>query len=729
MSVLLPVVLRGVFDYRVPDGMDVTPGDYVRVPFGRRSLFGVVWGEAEGALEESKIKSIEAVAAHIPPMGKAMRDFIGWAAWYTLSPAGMVLKMALSSEEALDPPKEEVRYVASDKWQVTSGRKMTPSRLRIVSYLRDGNARSAKEIIAHAKVSSAVLRDFIIAGGLQEANAPHHSPATIHQPPSTSIQLSTTLSPEQEKAAATLRARLDKGYSVTVIDGVTGSGKTEVYFDMIAECLRQGKQALVLLPEITLSVQWLSRFSERFGFAPHVWHSGVSQAKKRDTWREVAEGSAQVVVGARSALFLPFKKLGVIVVDEEHDASYKQEDGVIYHARDMAVARAKHEQIPAVLVSATPSLETEQNAQIGRYTRVHLPGRHGGAEMPQVKLIDMRKESLERQSWISAPLLAALAKTLAEKKQAMLFINRRGYAPLMLCRACGHRMQCLHCASALTLHRSHGKLLCHHCGHTSHVPKHCPDCKAEDTMTACGPGVERVAEEVRALLPQARLEVMTSDLADTPAKAAALVEGMINGDIDILVGTQMIAKGHHFAGLALVGVVDADMGLAGGDLRAAERTYQLLHQLSGRAGRESTPGEVLMQTYMPEHPVMQALLAGDRDQFMAMEAEMREESAMPPFGKLAAIIVEGANDSEAAQFARELVRTGSTLPVDSGMSPLLLGPAPAPLFLLRGKYRYRILVKTPRHFHLQQFLENWLLTHKTPSSLRVKIDVDPYSFV
>ncbi len=718
IAVMLPVVLRGTFDYAVPEGMQLNHGDYVRVPFGRRSLWGVVWGAAQGGVDAAKIKPIERVAAHLPPMSKAMRSFIDWLAWYTLSPEGMVLKMAIPNEDALEPMEGEARYVVAAGGTV----KQTPSRVRITSYLSDGVARTAKEIAAGAKISSAVLREFIKAGGLEEVKEVETPKSENKQ-----VSLATVLSADQQKAAATLSEKLNTGYSVTVVDGVTGSGKTEVYFDMIAHCLAQGKQAVVLLPEITLSVQWLTRFEERFGFAPHVWHSGVTPARKRNTWREVAEGTARVVVGARSALFLPFKAPGVIIVDEEHDASYKQEEGVIYHARDMAVVRAKHEAIPAVLVSATPSLETEQNVQAGRYAVVHLISRHAGAAMPGVKLIDMRKEQLERQSWISDPLMSALLETLAQKKQSMLFINRRGFAPLMLCRGCGHRMQCPHCATSLTLHKSHGKLLCHHCGHLVSVPKQCPDCKAEESMTACGPGVERIAEEVRARIPQARLEVMTSDATDTPTKAAALVEAMIAGEIDILVGTQMIAKGHHFAGLALVGVVDADMGLAGGDLRAGERTYQLLHQLSGRAGREATDGKVLMQTYMPEHPVMQALAAGGRDEFMETEAQMREDCAMPPFGKLASIVIESQSEQEAHAYARDLVRrnTGNSLSHDVH----ILGPAPAPLSLLRGKYRFRILIKAPRNFAMQPFLEQWLLAQKTPSTIRMKIDVDPYSFI
>ena len=671
VGVLLPLVFREEFDYRVPDGMETAPGAFVRVPFGRKSVWGVVWGPATGEIDEKKLKSIEATATDIPPLSAQMRAFIDWVAWYTLAPRGLVLKMAIAAPEALEPPKK--------------------ARIR--------NGSQAK---------SALM------------------PTSRPKP----------LSSDQSAAAAMLRNQCGAGFSVTVLDGVTGSGKTEVYFDAISACLAAAGQVLVLLPEIALSVQWLARFEAHFGFAPELWHSGVSPAARREAWRAIALGRSRVVVGARSALFLPFPALHLIVVDEEHDASYKQEDGVIYHARDMAVARARHEKIPAVLASATPSLETDYNVAAGRYRRIQLKSRHGEAQMPRVKLIDMRRQKLPSGQWISEPLKAALLATLARKEQAMLFMNRRGYAPLMLCRACGHKITCPHCTAFLVWHRARKRLLCHHCGLQSPLPGACPHCTHTDTLIPYGPGVERIAEEARTLLPDARIAVMTSDESDTPAKAEALVNAMINGDIDVLVGTQMIAKGHHFAGLAFVGVMDADMGLSGGDLRAGERTYQMLHQVAGRAGREKIKGEVWLQTYMPEHPVMQAIAAGDRDCFMALEASMRHEAEMPPYGKLAALVIEGKNEREVADFARRLVQsaqeslrktsTGGT----SVPAPLILGPAPAPLALLRNKHRYRILIKARRAFALQDWLGSLLLADTKPSaSVRVKVDVEPYSFL
>jgi primosomal protein N' (replication factor Y) len=741
VSVLLPLVFRKTFDYRVPENMQVGVGDYVRVPFGGKQVWGVVWGSAGGGIEESRIKEISAVAAHLPVMSEATRKFIDWVAWYTLAPAGQVLKMAIPLPDALEAP------VPDYKLRIAEGAeklRLTPSRLRIISYLSDNIPRSRKEIEEHAGVSANVVREFLKVGGLKEVaettglSSSSRLPVAIHP-----------LSPAQAAAAASLRDKLGKGFSVSLLDGVTGSGKTEVYFDVIAECIQKGQQALVLLPEIALSVQWLARFEKRFGFAPDVWRSSVSHARKRKTWQGVVEGSTKVVVGARSALFLPYKNLASIVVDEEHDASYKQEEGVIYHARDMAIVRATQEKIPTVLVSATPSLETEFNVQQGRFARVHLPERHNEAELPKTHLIDMRQFSLPSGKWISEPLKDALIHTLAAKKQAMIFMNRRGYAPLMLCRACGHRLECPNCTSWLVLHRTKNKLLCHHCGYITAPPKVCPECTHENSLIPYGPGVERIAEELQELFPKARIKVMASDSVELKGQNN-IIEAMLNHEIDILVGTQMIAKGHHFAGLALVGVIDADMGLMGGDLRAGERTYQLLHQLSGRAGREKTKGEVYLQTYMPEHPVMKALAAGDRDKFMLLEARMREDAAMPPYGKLAAVVIEGKNEQQVAIQARDLVKSANEIlharirgggkaddlagevsrsETGGSVPPSILGPAPAPLTRLKNKYRYRILIKAGRSFHMQQFLNNWLHTKKIPSSLKLKVDVEPYSFV
>jgi primosomal protein N' (replication factor Y) len=533
------------------------------------------------------------------------------------------------------------------------------------------------------------------------------------------------LTPDQRAAADALAGRVRAGgFAATLLDGVTGSGKTEVYFEAVAAALAAGRQVLVLLPEIALSAQWLDRFAARFGTRPAEWHSDLTQARRRRTWRAVASGEARVVVGARSALFLPFADLGLIVVDEEHEGAYKQEDGVVYHARDMAVVRAHLGRIPIVLVSATPSLETVVNAEAGRYDRLHLPERVGGAVLPHIDPVDLRAAPPPRGRFLSPALADALTATLAAGEQSMLFLNRRGYAPLTLCRRCGHRLQCPHCTAWLVEHRLTGRLKCHHCGHEAVLPSQCPSCAAEASFVACGPGVERIAEEAAALLPEARLAVMASDLIHGPAEAEALVRRVAAHEVDLVVGTQLVAKGHHFPLLTLVGVVDADLGLAGGDLRAGERTYQLLHQVAGRAGRAERPGRVLIQTYQPDHPAMRALADGDRDRFLALEAEERRSGGWPPFGRLAALIVSapeaGMADEACRRLARRAPRAGEALRV--------LGPAEAPMAILRGRHRRRFLVKAARSVPLQKALAAWLASVDLPNAVKLQVDIDPYSF-
>ena len=534
------------------------------------------------------------------------------------------------------------------------------------------------------------------------------------------------LSGIQQAASQAMVEKLGNGFSVTLLDGVTGSGKTEVYFNAIAEVLKRDvrNQVLVMLPEIALSVQWLERFEKRFGFKPVVWNSEITPARKRAAWQAIAKGDARMVVGARSALFLPYKQLTLIIADEEHDGSYKQEDGVIYHARDMAVARGRFEKIPVVLVSATPSLESYYNARQGKYTESLLPARHNEAVMPDVEMIDMRSVHIERSAFVSEPLRKALAQSLADGHQSLLFLNRRGYAPLMLCRTCGHRFQCPECSSWMVLHKSRPRLECHHCGYRIPVPDTCPACSAKDSLHACGPGVERLLEEVKEFLPQARVAVMASDSMGGYAELTETITAMTEKRIDILIGTQMIAKGHHFAGLATVGVVDADLGLAGGDLRAAEHTYQLLHQLSGRAGRETVAGRVYLQSYLPDHPVMKALVNGDRDAFLGTELQARKNATMPPFTRLAAVIVEGAHEDAVMRTAKQLA---TSAPQVGKLQ--VWGPAPAPLFMLRGKFRYRLLVKADRAINLPDLMRAWIDGQHASSTVRIKIDIDPQSFL
>lgn len=718
VSVLLPLPLSGAYDYRVPKGAIRRAGEFVAVPLGRRHAIGVVWGPGSGEVAPERLKDM-GEALPVAPLPEVSRRFVDWVAAYTLAPPGAVLKMAMSVPDALDPPKPQTGYGPAGA--IPKSLKLTPARRRVLDAAA-GPPRPATELARAAAVGVGVVKGLADAGALEARPLPEKGFAAPDW-----RRAGVPLSPAQDEAAVDLAAKTKaRAFSVTVLDGVPGAGKTEVYFQAVAAALEIGRQALVLLPEIALGAQWLSRFRDRFGVEPAVWHSDVGHAERRATWRAIADGRAGVVVGARSALFLPFNDLGVIVVDEEHDGSYKQEEGVIYNARDMAVVRARLGGIPVVLASATPSLETVANIEAGRYAVRRLPDRHGGQRLPEIALVDMRAEKLPAGRWLSAPLKEQIARALAEGEQAMLFLNRRGYAPLTLCRGCGHRFRCPNCAAWLVEHRSgrSARLRCHHCGFASALPERCPQCQAEGKFAACGPGIERLAEEAHEAFPQARIALAASDTLAGPEAAAALVRRVEDGEIDLLIGTQIVAKGYHFPMLTLVGVVDADLGLAGGDLRATERTYQLLYQVAGRAGRGDRPGRVLLQTFMPEHPVMAALAAGGRERFLAAEAAARREAAMPPFGRLVALIVSGEKEADVDRAARALA---ATQPRDRDVR--VLGPAPAPLALLRGRHRRRLLLKASRDVPVQAIVRDWLARAEIPRSVRVQADVDPYGFL
>ncbi len=711
VEALLPRPFGHGFDYTVPTGMHLQAGDYVSVPFGRQQLVGVVWGAARGDVPAGKCKPITAHHAHWPPLSAAMREFISWSARYNMADLGTVLKMTIPLPKAITEPPVETIYLPA----ITDASLLTPARRKLIENWPQSEPRTATQLKTHA--SAALIKSMLNAQQLitQQRNLqPTSTTFTLGNPPA--------LRTEQAQAAAALRARLDSGFSANVLDGVTGSGKTEVYFELIEQCLSKAEgQILVLLPEIALTHQWLARFKQRFGADPVLWHSSVSLAKRKAAWQAITTGAARLVVGARSALYLPYHDLRLILIDEEHEASYKQEDGALYHARDMAVARARQENIPILLVSATPSLETVANIRQGKYHEIRLHDRHGVSGFPTVTLIDLRQDKPERGAFLSPTLRAQLLATLEAGHQSMLFLNRRGYAPLLLCRSCGHRFECAHCSAWMVLHHKPTRLQCHHCDTRMPVPPECPQCHADaDQLVPCGPGVERIEEEVRGLFPQARILSLTSDEKDI----AHGMQSITRGEVDIIIGTQLVAKGHHFPQLALVGVVDADLGLAGGDLRASERTYQLLHQLAGRAGRAAVAGHVYLQSTMPEHPVLQAMKTDDRDGFIDAEMRAREEAGWPPFGRLAALLLDGPNEQAVMQAARALARAA---PQAEGFR--VLGPAPAPLSRLRNQYRYRLLLKTTRNASLHHYLHNWLSTTPLPTTVRLKIDIDPYNFV
>ncbi len=717
VDILVPVALDQAYSYRVPAGMELADGDLVTVPLGPRECTGVVWGEGNPRPGlHNKLKDV-AGKLDVPPLKPELRRFVDWVSGYTLAPRGMILRMALRMGEHLGPARERlgVRLAGPPP------QRQTAARARVLRLLADGMARGKSDAAKETGVSPGVIDGLIDEGTLETLVLP---PDPVAPPPDPDHQM-PDLSPPQKEAADQIRSIVaGGGYSTTLIDGVTGSGKTEVYFEAVAENIRRKRQTLILMPEIALTGQFLDRFAQRFGVRPAEWHSQLPPRKRARTWIAVAEGEVSVVVGARSALFLPYADLGLIIVDEEHDPAYKQDDGAHYHARDMAVVRAHEGQIPIILASATPSVETEVNARRGRYKRLHLPERFGGQHMPSIEPIDLTREGPARGRFIAPRLAEAVKIALERGEQALLFLNRRGYAPLTLCNACGYRLACPNCDAWLVDHRFRRKLVCHHCGYAMPPPAVCPKCEAKDSFVAVGPGVERLEEEVAGLFPGARIMVLSSDLVESVERLREELDDIAQGRFDIVIGTQLVAKGHHFPKLNLVGIIDADLGLSNGDPRAAERTFQLLHQVTGRAGREAGRGVGFLQTHQPQHPVMRALIAQDRDAFYSAEIAAREATGYPPFGRLASLVVSGGDKHEAESFARKLA---AAAPVDQNVR--VLGPAEAPLAVVRGRYRFRLLVKSPRAFDLSHYLRGWLAgAPKTRGTLKLEVDVDPQSF-
>jgi len=708
----------GPLDYRVPHGMDVQPGSIVVAPLGPRQLVGVVWDPEKLPAEEvgdNRLRNL-VQAYDLPPLAAPLRRLIEWTSDYYLSPIAAVLRMALPSSSALDGARSITEYR-------TTGHvpdRLTPQRTQALERIGE-RMGLIRELAIIGGVSDGVIRGLVKVGAIEAVEVaiddPYPVPDPDHDPPA--------LEAAQADVAKTLRDAVEAhAFAPFLLDGVTGSGKTEVYFEAIAEALRRGRQTLILLPEIALTEPFLKRFAARFGHEPVAWHSGLRQSQRRRAWRAIQSGEARVVVGARSSLFLPYAGLGLIVVDEAHEASFKQEDGVQYHARDVAVMRAKLEEIPIVLASATPAIETRHMVDNGTYRELKLPDRFGGARLPDMAALDLLAGPPDRGRWLAPELVKALEENLEAEEQSLLFLNRRGYAPLTLCRHCGYRFQCPNCTSWMVEHRFTRRLACHHCGHVMPTPHACPECKEEDSLVACGPGVERIADEVAALFPDARTAIVTSDTIWSPAKAAEFVARMEAGEIDIVIGTQLVTKGYHFPNLTLVGVVDADLGLSGGDLRAAERTFQQIQQVSGRAGRGNKHGRVIVQTHDPNARVIQALVSGDAEGFYAAETDARREAGMPPFGRLAAIIVSSEHQADAVEAARLI---GRTAPSHENMA--VFGPAPAPLAMLRGRHRQRLLVHAARAVPVQDIIRDWLGALTWPRSVRVAVDVDPYSFL
>ena len=708
----------GPLDYRLPEGISAPAGSVVIAPLGPRKVTGIVWDAGRLPGEEIAFERLRPIAEvlPVPPLPAPLRRLIEWTADYYCAPLAAVARMALASGGALGGPATMTEY------RLSGGvpERMTAQRQAAIAAL-EGEQGTMRELAGIAGVSEGVLRGLVNQGVIEPVTVNIDRP----YPPADPDHAPPDLSPEQSAVAARLvDAVKARTFAPFLLDGVTGSGKTETYFEPVAEALRMGRQVLVLLPEIALTENFLARFAARFGAAPVLWHSSLKSTERRRAWRAIADGTAQVIVGARSALFLPYANLGLIVVDEAHEVSFKQDDGVRYNARDVSVMRARFEGVPVILASATPALESLHMAAQGIYTKLDLPARFGGASLPEVHLVNLTEEKPGSQRWLAGPLVDALRDRLEKGEQSLLFLNRRGYAPLTLCRNCGHRFKCPSCSAWLVEHRLSSRLACHHCGFETRVPEACPECGESDCLVACGPGVERIADEVRDLFPGARIAVATSDTLGTPERAAEFIAMAEGKAIDIIIGTQLVTKGFHFPDLTLVGVVDADLGLEGGDLRAGERTYQQVAQVAGRAGRGEKPGEVLIQTRHPDAPVIAALASGDRDGFYAAETAARRDANAPPFGRWAAIILSSEDEKEAREAA---VRLGDVRPRLSDVQ--ILGPAPAPLALLRGRYRYRFLVNAKRSANLQAVLRDWIGAVNFAPGVRVGVDVDPYSFV
>jgi primosomal protein N' (replication factor Y) (superfamily II helicase) len=745
--ILFPMPLPEAFDYEVPDlegdlfgdaplgdvplgevraenrrtseGLAaLAPGDFVRAELGRTERLGVVWSVDQVAGQNRPLKPV-LDRLDAPPLPEVSRRFVTWVARYVCASPGAVLRMVLRAPDALEPsPVSHVLHAADE-----AVFKSTPAREAVLAAARARPGLSQADLARFAGVSAGVVAGLVKAGGLVTRAAmrdlPFEAPDPSRQGP--------TLSPDQAAAVRVVRAKLGEGgFTPILIDGVTGSGKTEVYFEAIADLLRAEPEAqiLVLLPEIALTEAVIARFEARFGARPAGWHTDVPDAERRRVWREVIHGRARIVLGARSALFLPFANLRLVVVDEEHDTAYKQEEGVIYNGRDLAVMRAKMSGAGVILASATPALETLENARSGRYAHVRLAARPGAAVMPEIDLIDLRADPPDEGRWLSPRLIAAMQQTYKNADQTLLYLNRRGFAPLVLCRACGEKLKSPHAETWLTEHRYSGRLVCHLTGYSMPRPAACPHCHAEGALVSVGPGVERIADEVRVILPGARVEILSSDTASTPAMLRALIGDMEAGRIDVLVGTQMAAKGHNFPHLTLVGVVDADAGLKGGDLRAGERTWSLLSQVAGRAGRAEQPGRALVQTWDPDNPVFAALKDQDRDSFFALEADQRAALGQPPFGRLAALIVSAAGDPEVDAACALL---GAAIPKTDGID--VFGPALPQISVLRGRHRRRFLVRADRGVDLSAFMATWRARTRLKGAARAVIDIDPQSFL
>ncbi|MCL2369389.1 MAG: primosomal protein N' [Alphaproteobacteria bacterium] len=722
VKVLLPNAINAGYDYRLTNDADT--GQLVHATLMNRPIIGVIIGPGTDNVPANKIKTCETITNYQLPI--TTLEWIQRMSAYTMMAPGAVLKLILNVPEVFTPPKMETLYIPATG---ASGR-ITEQRQHVYDAFasNDNDAMTVYDIQNIARVSPAVIRKMIETGILvASGNKPKSE--TGNRKPEYFDTKNITLSDEQQSVANKISSLQFpvSSFQVHVLDGITGSGKTQVYFDACMRAYLAKKSVLIMMPEIALTAQFIQRFIDKFGHPPVVWHSNLSATKRRDIWRGVASGDIRIVIGTRSALFLPWQDLGLIVVDEEHDTSYKQEEMGNYHARDMAILRASISDFPIILASATPSAETIKNISDGKYKHHILTSRFGGASLPSIELVDLRKNEINnQQSAISNTLSNAITETLANKQQVMLFINRRGFAHIIQCKNCGWCATCTECSCGMTHHKKTNNLICHVCGRRASMPAKCTDCTGEVSMR--GIGVEKIYEEATQKWPDANIEIVSSDTVSSRQSLERLVYRIESGETNIIIGTQILAKGHHFPNLTLVGAVDADMGLFGTDFRAAERTFQQLLQVAGRAGRGKIPGRVLLQTYQPEHPVLKSIVGGDATEFITNDLAGRRIAKMPPYGNLIAIIIECENERKLLDFCNLLANAKPRI-ANQESRTMIMGPIPAPIYQIRKWYRMRFLVSGDVRDNLQKLVKTWLENVKVPANIKIKIDVNPQSFM
>ena len=650
VPVLFPKIFDHPFTYKSEIPEKLSPGDFVKAPFGSKEITGVVWTDEQKTTKKFKIKKI-IKKLNINKLNFSMLKFISWFSKYNLVPLGMSFKMCLLNKDVI----EKSFHNEFDKFKIKK------------------NSRKFD------------------------------------------------LNLEQKKSLTFIRS-IGNNFNVTVIDGVTGSGKTLVYFERIRDLVEKGYQALILLPEIALTNQFSRRYKEFFGVEPAIWHSGTTKKNKSIIWKGITENKIKIVIGARSALFLPFKNLGVIVVDEEHDASYKQDEGVSYNARDMAVIRASLENIPINLVTSIPSIETYNNIINKKYFVTKLEKRFKETPLPKVKIINLRSEIPEKERWISKTTITEVNNFLNKGDQILFFLNRRGFAPFVICKNCGNKFQCPNCAINLNFHKKLNKLLCHYCGYKSLLKRKCKDNK-DCELLFCGPGVERIFAELKKIYPDKKIEIFSSDTLKKKKQTSNLLKKVEKKKIDILVGTQLLSKGFHFPKLNCIVVVDSNFSSHGYDLRSAEKNIQLYHQLSGRAGREGKTSKIFFQTYTPEDEILLNISKNDPHAFLKTELKLRKEKKLPPFYRLISLIISGDNEN---LIMKSAITVKSKLPKINEVN--ILGPVLAPITKLRKKYRCRILVRYPKNLFIQKYLSQSLNKIKLRPGIKLEVDVDPTNF-